>query len=77
MGYSKDELYECICEVMANSLPDAWQTAYMETKIVGNEVDSIFRFVDSGGAGDQRFVPEHAIAAMNAATTDNGKSSRP
>lgn len=66
MAYSKDELYACICGVMADSLPDSWHTAHMTTKIVGNEIDSIFRFVDSGGAEEQRFVPEQAVAAMNA-----------
>ncbi len=66
MAFSKDELYACICGVMAESLPDCWQTAYMRTKIVGNEIDSIFRFVNSSGADEQRFIPEQAIAAMNA-----------
>jgi len=66
MAYSKDELYECICGVMAESLPDTWRTAYMRTRIVGNDIDSIFRFVGSSRDEEERFVPEHAIAAMNA-----------
>lgn len=66
MAYSKDELYACIYEVMAESLPESWQTAYMRTKVVGNEISSIFRFVESSGAEEQRFMPDQPIAAMNA-----------
>ena len=68
MAYTKDELYNCICGVMAESLPDSWQTAYMKTKVVGNEIDAIFRYVDSSSDEEQRFVPDQAIAAMNASS---------
>ncbi|ODC03115.1 hypothetical protein BFW38_05705 [Terasakiispira papahanaumokuakeensis] len=67
MNYSKDELMQCICESMADSLPSNWQSAYMQASISGNELDANFRYTDSETETEKPFQPDNCIAPMNAA----------
>lgn len=67
MSYSKDELLQCICECMTDSLPSTWQSAYMQATINGNELDANFRYIDSNNDIEKSFQPDNSIAPMNAA----------
>ena len=68
MSYSKDELLQCICECMADSLPSNWQSAQMQATISGNELDASFRYTDSDNTEmEKSFQPDNPIAPMNAA----------
>ena len=67
MEYSKDELLQCICECMAESLPDNWDSAYMQVTIEGGDIDAVFRYHEPGSYEALRFMPENSIAPMNAA----------
>lgn len=67
IAYSTEELLNCICECMAESLPDDWQRAFMQATVEGNDIDASFRFFESGSDEEQRFIPSNSIAPMNAA----------
>ena len=67
MKRSKDELYQCICECMADGIPDDWNSAYMQVSINGNEIDSSFKYERIQGEMEQSFVPAHGFASLNAA----------
>lgn len=67
MEYSKDELLQCICESMAESLPDNWTIAYMRATVRDKDIDAAFRYHDPYSDEASRFMPANSIAAMNAA----------
>ena len=67
MEYSKDELLQCICECLAESLPDNWDSAFMQATIEGSDIDAVFRYHEPGSYEALRFMPENSIAPMNAA----------
>lgn len=65
--YSPQELIDCICQCMSESLPAAWKTAHMQADVDEDAIDATFKFVDANSAEEQAFQPENFIAALNAA----------
>ncbi|MDE1465494.1 hypothetical protein [Spartinivicinus poritis] len=66
MAYTKEELFQCICECMFESLPSNWKSASMKVEITGNEIQSNFYFTNSNSSKNS-FKPINFIAPMNAA----------
>ena len=52
---------------MAESLPDNWDSAFMQATIEGGNIDAVFRYHEPGSYEALRFMPENSIAPMNAA----------
>ena len=67
MAFTLEELLLCICECMAESLPENWHSAYMQATIEGIDIDARFRFRESASGDEHAFIPANSIAPMNAA----------